>query len=103
LVIPKEEVAWWPRLLKDAIKVPWLKVDFNKWVDEDEVNEENSFDFSSMNFPGANMGGMNFGDFGGDDDGDDSDNEDENTSDMPPLEDVEPEVEPSKPTGTSTA
>lgn len=26
LVVPKENDEWWPRLLKNAIKVPWLKV-----------------------------------------------------------------------------
>jgi hypothetical protein len=33
----KEE--FWPRLLKDAKKVHFLKTDFDKWVDEDEQNE----------------------------------------------------------------
>ena len=29
----------WPRLLKAAGKVPHVKTDFNKWVDEDEEDE----------------------------------------------------------------
>ena len=33
----KEE--FWPRLLKDAKKVHFLKTDFDKWVDEDEQDE----------------------------------------------------------------
>lgn len=33
----KEE--FWPRLLKDAKKVHFLKTDFDKWVDEDEQEE----------------------------------------------------------------
>ncbi len=45
------EEAYWPRLLKDAKKVHWLKTDFDKWVDEDEQNEAAEEDFS-------NFGGM---------------------------------------------
>jgi len=33
------EVEFWPRLLKDAKKVHFLKTDFDKWVDEDEQDE----------------------------------------------------------------
>lgn len=33
------EVEYWPRLLKDAKKVHFLKTDFDKWVDEDEQDE----------------------------------------------------------------
>ncbi|KAI6207823.1 CS domain protein [Aphelenchoides besseyi] len=40
LVIPKTEQKWWPQLLKKAGKVPWIKVDFDKWVDEDEAADE---------------------------------------------------------------
>jgi hypothetical protein len=45
----KEE--YWPRLLKDAKKVHFLKTDFDKWVDEDEQDEAADEDF-------ANFGGM---------------------------------------------
>jgi hypothetical protein len=44
----KEE--YWPRLLKDSKKVHFLKTDFDKWVDEDEQNENADDDF--------NFGGM---------------------------------------------
>jgi len=43
--------AYWPRLLKEAKKVHFLKTDFDKWVDEDEQNEAAEEDFS-------NFGGM---------------------------------------------
>lgn len=43
--------SYWPRLLKDAKKVHFLKTDFDKWVDEDEQNEAADEDFS-------NFGGM---------------------------------------------
>jgi len=91
LVIPKSAKGWWPRLLKDASKVPWIKVDFNKWKDEDDDESmgggapgmgggDSGFDFSNYM---ANMGGSGGG--GGPpnmDDFDESDNED-----MPDLED----------------
>ncbi|PVH88786.1 HSP20-like chaperone, partial [Cadophora sp. DSE1049] len=41
LVLRKKELKeeFWPRLLKDAKKVHFLKTDFDKWVDEDEQDE----------------------------------------------------------------
>lgn len=39
-VIMKEEAAWWPRLLKDSTKQHWLKVDFPKWKDQDDSDDE---------------------------------------------------------------
>ncbi|KPM39341.1 hypothetical protein AK830_g7239 [Neonectria ditissima] len=63
----KEE--YWPRLLKEAKRVHFLKTDFDKWVDEDDQNEAADEDFSQFgNQPGAGMGGMpgmDGGDFGG--------------------------------------
>jgi prostaglandin-E synthase len=110
LIIPKEKEEWWPRLLKTTAKVQWIKVDFNKWVDEDEENEAaalpegmnfdfgggagggNNFDFSSM------MGGAGGQDFGGQDfdmpeGADDDDDEDD---DMPELADAEEQPTTSK-------
>ncbi|KAI6187687.1 CS domain and HSP20-like chaperone domain-containing protein [Aphelenchoides besseyi] len=93
LVIPKETTEWWPRLLKNSIKVPWLKVDFNKWVDEDEAVEADlsGFDFNGMNF-GANDMLSGAG-------GDSSESGDDDEEDVPPLE----EVEQNKPEGTATS
>lgn len=42
----KEE--YWPRLLKEAAKVQFLKTDFDKWIDEDEQNEAPEDDFSQF-------------------------------------------------------
>jgi hypothetical protein len=42
----KEE--YWPRLLKEAKKLQFLKTDFDKWVDEDEQNEAPEEDFSQF-------------------------------------------------------
>lgn len=41
IVLRKKELKeeFWPRLLKDAKKVHFLKTDFDKWVDEDEQDE----------------------------------------------------------------
>ena len=53
LVLPKTELKeeFWPRLLKEAQKVHFLKTDFDKWVDEDEQDEAPEEDL-------GNMGGM---------------------------------------------
>lgn len=40
--------AYWPRLLKEAKKVHFLKTNFDKWVDEDEQNEAPEEDFSQF-------------------------------------------------------
>jgi HSP20 family molecular chaperone IbpA len=95
----KEE--YWPRLLKEAKKLQFLKTDFDKWVDEDEQNEAPEEDMSQFGgmggMPGMG-GGMGGGDFGGidfsklgggagpGDLGDEEDDEDEEDDDMPALE-----------------
>lgn len=93
----------WPRLLKETGKVGRnIKVDWNKWVDEDEEEDkpddldmsqlQNLQQFGGGGMPGmGGMGGMpgmadmNFEDLGGDDENingaADSDDED-----LPPLE-----------------
>ncbi|KAK0626269.1 HSP20-like chaperone [Immersiella caudata] len=99
--------SYWPRLLKEAKKVHFLKTDFDKWVDEDEQNEAAEDDFSNFGGMGGmpGMGGMGGGgDFGGidfsklgggaglptgDDDGEEEESDDE---DMPPLEGEEEEA-----------
>jgi len=105
LVIPKASSGWWPRLLKENAKVPWVKVDFNKWKDEDDDEYSaggggmggmggggGDFDFNDYMGKMGGAGGMGKdGQFGGapgiDDDleGDEDDSED----DMPELEDTE--------------
>uniref|UniRef100_A0A183CLS9 CS domain-containing protein n=1 Tax=Globodera pallida TaxID=36090 RepID=A0A183CLS9_GLOPA len=87
-VIPKEKEEWWPRLLKEKTKVAWIKVDFDKWKDEDEEKEDDGggggapfggMDFSSFGMP---SGGKGFDDL-------DMDDEGENLDDMGDLEDVD--------------
>jgi prostaglandin-E synthase len=91
LVIPKKEEGHWPRLQKDTGKTPAnIKVDWDKWVDEDEEEDKPEFDLGDMqnlqNFGGGGAGGMDFGgggmDFGGGEDSDD----DEDAEDLPDLE-----------------
>ena len=42
--IQKEQKGWWKRLLKSEEKpAPYLKVDWNKWCDEDEAESSCKF------------------------------------------------------------
>ncbi|KAI8371416.1 HSP20-like chaperone [Radiomyces spectabilis] len=58
-----KEAEYWPRLQKDKVKPVYLKVDFDRWVDEDDELEggaeqdDAGFDFANM-MNMANMGGM---------------------------------------------
>ena len=36
----KDSGPYWKRLVKEEKKQHWLKVDFNKWKDEDESDDE---------------------------------------------------------------
>jgi len=124
MVLRKKELKeeFWPRLLKEKGKVHFLRTDFDKWVDEDE-QEDNPEDEDFMNKmggmggaggpPGGNgfegidfsklgdggrggMGGMP-GDMGEEDSGDDDDDED-----MPELEGEE-DVKAAVPDATKTS
>jgi len=108
LVIPKAKAEWWPRLLKTPTKLAWLKVDFNKWLDEDDAAEakDSEFDFSNLpgdfNFgggAGAAGAGGDLSESEDDEDADDKKDEEDIEGEMPPLEDVEP----AKPESASTA
>eukprot|EP00033_Pygsuia_biforma_P000996 GCRY01001140.1.p1 GENE.GCRY01001140.1~~GCRY01001140.1.p1 ORF type:complete len:204 (-),score=34.20 GCRY01001140.1:127-663(-) len=52
--VDKDE--WWPRLQKEKVKLPYIKIDWDKWVDEDD----DPVDDSALNaFGGAGgEGGM---------------------------------------------
>uniref|UniRef100_A0A061RCP2 Hsp20-like chaperone n=1 Tax=Tetraselmis sp. GSL018 TaxID=582737 RepID=A0A061RCP2_9CHLO len=79
-----KEDNWWPFLTKEKTRDPHIKVDWNKWVDEDEEDEadkDGGFDLSAMqNF--ANFGGGDMGMDDLDDAGDDEDSDDENLPDL---------------------
>ncbi|XP_057502170.1 co-chaperone protein p23-1-like [Actinidia eriantha] len=87
-LITKAESKWWSRLLKQEGKPPvFLKVDWDKWVDEDDeqdTNVGNDMDDGDIDFSKLNMGGGNFdGDAAYDDEGDDgSDTEEEDSEEV---------------------
>jgi len=59
VIIKKEGGPHWPRLTKQEGKVPWLKADWNKWVDEDEedtVDEPEFGDFGNFDMGGVTGG-----------------------------------------------
>lgn len=39
---PSSDVKYWPYLTKEKKKYHWLKVDFKKWKDEDDSEDESS-------------------------------------------------------------
>ena len=88
LKVAKTKEEYWPRLLKSAGKVPNVKVDWSKWVDEDEEESKPQYDMGDLqnlsNFDlgaaGASGGGLGADALGGADE-DDSDDED-----LPDLE-----------------
>jgi len=85
-VIPKKESGpFWPRLLKSDKKVHWVKIDFNKWKDEDDVSEDEGAQFNFNDMMGQ-MGG-----FEGKPDLDDL--EDSDNEELPDLEDDKGEKE----------
>jgi len=54
----KEEGPYWDRLLADKTKQHWLKIDFNKWKDEDESDEEGEGGQGNLEEMMKNMGGL---------------------------------------------
>jgi len=61
VLVRKEPGAYWPHLLKQKGKYNWLKADWNKWKDEDEVDADDVFetdDMSGMGGGGMGGGGM---------------------------------------------
>ena len=61
-----QEADFWPRLLKDkALNKRFVKVDFDKWVDEDEEDEADAIDANGMQGMGGMPGGMGGGGMGG--------------------------------------
>ncbi|XVF32757.1 hypothetical protein REPUB_Repub17cG0110700 [Reevesia pubescens] len=70
-ILEKAEKAWWKKLLCGDVKTPhYVKVDWDKWVDEDEENAVGDIDLGGMDF--SNFGGM-----GGMADFEDSDDEEQ--------------------------
>ncbi|XP_078164239.1 HSP20-like chaperones superfamily protein isoform X9 [Carex rostrata] len=91
-VLVKEEPCWWKKLLRGDGKTPhYIKVDWDKWADEDE--EGGDVDVGGMDF--SNLGGMEgmanmmggMGAEGMDDDLEGS--EDEEEAEKPQLDEAE--------------
>lgn len=98
-VDPEAAAEYWPRLTKGKEKLAFLRVDFKKWVDEDEPAPT-----EKMNDMASDFGDMNFGNFMGGAAGDNKldfyddaleDSDDDDLEGPPPAEDVE-EEEPAK-------
>ncbi|XP_044491657.1 uncharacterized protein OsI_027940-like isoform X2 [Mangifera indica] len=73
-ILEKSKTGWWKKLLRGDGKTPhYIKVDWDKWVDEDEDNGLGDLDLGGMDF--SNFGGM--GGKGADGMGDFEDSDDE--------------------------
>ncbi|XP_063695906.1 uncharacterized protein CG16817 [Culicoides brevitarsis] len=92
--VPKadETLGFWSKLTTDKGKLAWLKVDFNKWKDEDDEGDDeemggNFGDFGNMDDMLKNLAPPKMG-AGGDDKPafDDSDDEEDSDQDIPPVE-----------------
>ncbi|XP_062157625.1 co-chaperone protein p23-1-like isoform X2 [Alnus glutinosa] len=89
-LVKKAENKWWSRFLKQQGRPPiFLKVDWDKWVDEDEEPENKpgtDMDYGDFDFSKLNMGGGEGFDAGatGRDYDDDSDTEEEDMEQAPP-------------------
>merc|ERR1712178_76436 len=89
LVLSKKDTssAYWSRLTKEKVKSSYIKIDWNKWKDEDEDDEvedagmNSNFDMSQLenltNFQQQMSGGgaAGLGDLGADSDDDDDDDD----------------------------
>ncbi|MQL94372.1 hypothetical protein Taro_027029 [Colocasia esculenta] len=84
-VVEKVEKVWWKKLLRGDEKPPhYLKVDWDKWADEDEDTGPGDLDFGGMDF--SKFGGMEGAGDGMDDDLDDTDDEDQEVENREPAD-----------------
>uniref|UniRef100_A0A336MGZ7 CSON015164 protein n=1 Tax=Culicoides sonorensis TaxID=179676 RepID=A0A336MGZ7_CULSO len=91
--VPKQEESsgFWPKLTTDKGKLAWLKVDFNKWKDEDDDGDDEEMggmgDFGNMDDMLKNLSGGPGGDGSAKPAFQDSDDEEEDSDeDIPPVE-----------------
>ncbi|XP_021280606.1 uncharacterized protein OsI_027940 [Herrania umbratica] len=92
-ILEKAEKVWWNKLLRGDGKTPhYVKVDWDKWVDEDEENGVGDLDLGGMDFSNfGNMGGMGDGGMGDGGMGDFEDSDDEEQEVSKPGGDAKPE------------
>ncbi|XP_072989943.1 uncharacterized protein OsI_027940-like isoform X1 [Typha latifolia] len=84
-IIEKAEKGWWKKLLRGDGKTPhYIKVDWDKWVDEDD-DAGDKLDLGGMDF--SNFGGM--GAEGMDDDLEDTDDEEQEVDKLQNVEKTE--------------
>lgn len=87
-VLEKAEKKWWNKLLHGDGKPPhYVKVDWDKWADEDEETGPADLDLGGMDF-------SKFGDYGGEDfeDSDDDDLEVSKPEEQEPAKPEAPQV-----------
>eukprot|EP00931_Biecheleriopsis_adriatica_P121826 TRINITY_DN96895_c0_g1_i1.p1 TRINITY_DN96895_c0_g1~~TRINITY_DN96895_c0_g1_i1.p1 ORF type:complete len:196 (-),score=54.66 TRINITY_DN96895_c0_g1_i1:48-587(-) len=63
----KREESTWPKLQKGG-KLPWVKIDWNKWAESDEEDDKGAFDTAEMQ--GMDFSGLTKEDVEGSDDRD---------------------------------
>lgn len=77
MIKKNKDSEYWPRLTKDKAKNPHIQIDWSKWVDEDEEDEESNKglggDWDPSQMQNFNMGG--YGDQGGDSDDEEEEEE----------------------------
>lgn len=83
--LKKKDVGpYWPRLLKEKLKHQNIKIDFNRWKDEDESDDENGmYDDTSLEDMMQQMG---TGGGAGFDPNEEVDSEDSDDEEIPDLE-----------------
>lgn len=88
VIIKAEPTEYWPQLLKEKRKNHWLKIDFNKWKDEDESDDEGRGPSSNVDFEEmmSQMGGLGGPGGPGPDMDDLDDKEDSDDEALPDLE-----------------
>ncbi|CAI4222229.1 unnamed protein product [Auanema sp. JU1783] len=91
ITIPKKEAKWWPRLFKENKKVHWLRVDFDKWVDEDDEVADENVPMSDFNLDAFMQQQMGEGGMPGVPDFDGLDDLKDEDGDLPDLESDEKE------------
>ena len=92
VLIKADAGPYWKRLLKEDTKYHWLKVDFNRWKDEDDSDDEGGAGGTNFEEMMRQMGGL--GGAGGAspfNELDDLDVEDEKDSDDENIPDLEEE------------
>ena len=48
ILVKKEEGPFWPQLMKHKVKYHWLKVDFTRWKDEDDSDQEENINDNNL-------------------------------------------------------